>query len=78
MEPDYTFKNLSELEKGDLFTHKLEEFKTVYYEFINFDGEYYHARIFQKDELTQYRDDKIVMLVGKVSIGNQFRIKDSI
>ena len=78
MEPDYTFKNLSELEKGDLYTHKLEELNTVYYEFINFDGEYYHARIFQKDELIQYRDDIIVMVVGKVSIENQFRIKDSL
>jgi len=78
MTTNYTYKNLLELKKGDLFTHKLEQFNTVYYEYINFDGEYYHAKIFQKDELTKYRDDIIVMVVGKVSLANQFRPQDSI
>ncbi len=74
MKPDYTSGNLSELKKGDLFTHKLEQFNTVYYEFINFDGEYYNAKIFKKDELIKYPDDIIVMVVGKVSLANQLSI----
>ena len=74
MKPDYTSGNLSELKKGDLFTHKLEQFNTVYYEFINFDGEYYNAKIFKKDELIKYPDDIIVMVVGKVSLTNQLSI----
>jgi len=78
MKDNCIYKNLSELKKGDLFTHRLEQFNTVYYEFINFDREYYRAKIFQKNNLIKYRDDIIVMVVGKVSIGNQFRTKDSI
>lgn len=77
MTANYTYKNLSELKKGDLFTRRLEQFNTVDYEFINFDSEYYRAKIFQKNDLVKYRDDIIVMVVGKGSIGNQFRTKDS-
>ena len=75
MESDYTYKNLSELQKGDLFAHKLEQFDTVYYEFINFDGLYYHVKIFQKDEFTKFLADITVMVVGKVSLANQFKTK---
>jgi len=72
MKPDYIYKNLSELEKGDLFTYRLEDFDTVYYEFIEFDGKYYHARIFQKEGFTKHLGDLTVMVVGKVSLDNQY------
>ena len=75
MTANYTYKNLSELKKGDLFTHKLEQFNIVYYEFINFDEEYYQAKIFQKDDLIKYRDNIIVLVVGKVHLANQLKTK---